>query len=332
MSRTLFFLVAAAVSLAWVLPAPVAAQSKPRVAVLNFEYEGVRAAAAAALKTDQDVGAGVADILIQELVKGGHFAVVERNALDAVLKEQNFSNSDRADPATAARIGRVLGADAIIVGSVTQFAVQETTGAGGSLSRLTRGALSGVQRNSSKAMVGIHARLVNTSTAEIMTAATGTGESSGSSTSVSAAATVAPLDMTSSAFGSSFIGTAVNRAVNSVAAQLNGVGQKIATTRVNYSGVIADVSGKALIVNVGKKGGVQVGDRLEISRVVRSVTDPQDPTKILRTISEKVATAAVTEADDVSATATVDGDSVVKVGDAIKRAPRAPSSVAESKN
>ena len=321
MSRTLFFLVIAAVALTLVLPARAAAQSKPRVAVLSFEYEGVRSAAAAALKADQDIGAGVADLVIQELVAGGHFAMVERTRLDAVLKEQNFSNSDRADPTTAARIGRVLGVAAIVVGSVTQFAVQETTGGGGSLGRFTRGVLNGVERNNSKAVVAVQARLVDTSTGEIMTAATATGEATGASTSVSATTVLAPVDMKSSAFGSTLVGTAVTRAAQSVAQHLNGFGVKMAAARTEYSGVIADVSGKTVILNVGSRAGVQVGDRVEITRVVRTITDPQDKTKILRTITETVATAEITEIDDVSATAVLDGDAQVKVGDAIKRAP-----------
>jgi curli biogenesis system outer membrane secretion channel CsgG len=321
MSRTLFFLVTAGIALTPVLPARAAAQSKPRVAVLSFEYEGVRSSAAAALKADQDVGAGIADLLIQELVAGGHFTMVERTRLDAVLKEQNFSNSDRADATTAARIGRVLGVAAIVVGSVTQFAVQETTGGGGSLGRFTRGVLNGVQQNNSKAVVAVHARLVNTSTGEIMTAATATGEATGTSTSVSATTVLAPVDMKSSAFGSSVVGTAVTKAAQSVAEHLNGFGVKMAAARAEYSGLIADVSGKTLILNVGRKAGVQVGDRVEITRVVRSITDPQEKTKVLRTITETVATAHITEIDDVSATAVLTGDAQVKVGDAIKRAP-----------
>lgn len=322
MSRTLIVAVSVAASVAAALPAPAAAQGKPRVAVVHFEYEGVRAAAAAALKTDQDLGAGVADVLVQQLLEGGHFTVVERTALDAVLKEQNFSNSDRADATTAARIGRTLGVDAIVIGSVTQFAVQETNGAGGSLNRLTRGALSAVQRNNSKALVGINARLVNTSTAEIITAAIGTGESTASSTSISAASGLAPADLNSTAFGTSLIGSAVTKAAHAVADQLNGAGAKLSAARADYTGVIADVSGKTLIINVGRKAGVKVGDRIELTRIVRSVTDPQDPTKILRTITEKVATAEIADVDDVSATATiVGGDASVKVGDAVKRAP-----------
>jgi len=247
--------------------------------------------------------------------------MVERTRLDAVLKEQNFSNSDRADPTTAARIGRVLGVAAIVVGSVTQFAVQETTGGGGSLGRFTRGVLNGVERNNSKAVVAVHARLVDTSTGEIMTAATATGEATGASTSVSATTVLAPVDMKSSAFGSSLVGTAVTKAAQSVAQHLNGFGGKMAAARTEYSGVIADVSGKTLILNVGSRAGVQVGDRVEITRIVRSITDPQDKTKILRTITETVATAQITEIDDVSATAVLAGDAQVKVGDAIKRAP-----------
>jgi curli biogenesis system outer membrane secretion channel CsgG len=321
MSRTLFILVTAAVASMPVLPTRAAAQSKPRVAVLSFEYEGVRSTAAAALNADQDIGAGIADLVIQELIAGGHFAMVERTRLDAVLKEQNFSNSDRADPTTAARIGRVLGVAAIVVGSVTQFAVQETTGGGGSLGRFTRGVLNGVQRNNSKAVVAVHARLVDTSTGEILTAATATGEAAGGSTSVSATTVLAPVDIKSSAFGSSLVGTAVTRAAQSVAEQLNGFGVKMAAARAEYSGVIADVSGKTLILNVGSRAGVQVGDRVEITRVIRSITDPQDKTKVLRTITETVAIAQITEVDDISATAVLVGDAQVNVGDAIKRAP-----------
>ena len=49
------------------------------------------------------------------------YSVIERKELDKILAEQNFSNSDRADPQRAAKIGRMLGVDAIIIGSITQF-------------------------------------------------------------------------------------------------------------------------------------------------------------------------------------------------------------------
>jgi len=71
------------------------------------------------------VGAGISDLIVKGLVRDGTYTVVERSALDAVLAEQNFSNSDRANSSTAAQIGKVLGVDAIILGSVTQFGTEK---------------------------------------------------------------------------------------------------------------------------------------------------------------------------------------------------------------
>ena len=70
---------------------------------------------------DVDIGKGIADLLVTDLVKDGTYSVIERKALDKILAEQNFSNSDRANPNSAAKIGKILGVDAIVVGSITQF-------------------------------------------------------------------------------------------------------------------------------------------------------------------------------------------------------------------
>ena len=97
------------------------APAKKRVAVLNFDYGTVQSSVAAIFGSNVDVGKGVSDLLVQKLVQDGKYSVIERNALDKILAEQNFSNSDRADSTTAAKIGRVLGVDAVITGTITQF-------------------------------------------------------------------------------------------------------------------------------------------------------------------------------------------------------------------
>src|SRR5215813_9953026 len=97
------------------------AQQKKRVAVLNFDYATVQSYVSALFGSNQDVGKGIADLMVDKLVADGAYSVIERKALDKVLAEQNLTNSDRADPASAAKIGRLLGVDAIIVGSITQF-------------------------------------------------------------------------------------------------------------------------------------------------------------------------------------------------------------------
>ena len=97
------------------------AQQKKRVAVMNFDYATVSSGVAAIFGTNQDVGTGIADLLVDKLVASGTYSVIERKALDKILAEQNLSNSDRADPTSAAKLGRLLGVDAIIIGSITQF-------------------------------------------------------------------------------------------------------------------------------------------------------------------------------------------------------------------
>jgi curli biogenesis system outer membrane secretion channel CsgG len=298
----------------------VAGQQKQRIAVLGFDDAAVESSAASALGGNQDVGTSLADVVVKELIAGGAFSVIERRAIDKVIAEQNLSNSSRADAKTAAAIGRLLGVQAIVMGTVTQFGIEESSVAVGSgaLGRVTRGVLGAGKRSNTTAKVGITARMVDTSTGEILTAATGSGESNKASVGGGGYAS-GIIDMTSSSFQGTVLGEAVNRAARDVASSLNAFGTKRAAVRPAYTGLVADVSGNSLIINAGKQKGVQVGDTIAITRPGRQILDPQTK-KVLRTIVEQVATAQVTEVDDASATATVKGKTDVKVGDQIKRA------------
>ena len=97
------------------------APAKKRIAVINFDYGAVQSGVAAIWGPNQDVGKGIADMLVEKLVQGGVYTVYERKAIDKIMAEQNFSNSDRADATSAAKIGKLLGVEAIIIGSITQF-------------------------------------------------------------------------------------------------------------------------------------------------------------------------------------------------------------------
>lgn len=316
MTRGLFIAAAAVVLLA----ADASAQEKKRIAILSFEDTAVTSSAAAAIRSTQDVGASLADVLVNELLKEGKYSIIERRALDEVLKEQNFSNSSRADAKTAANIGRVLGVDAIVIGSVTEFVVEESAvGVGSGLNRLTRGVVGGGKRVNTRASVAMTARMVSTSTGEVLTSVSANGDSAKGSVEASGGYATG-IDMTSASFQGSALGEAINRAAQSVAAGLNGFAAKLSTVRVDYTGLVADVSGNTLILNVGRLKGAQVGDTIEISRAGRTVVDPVTK-KVLRTLVDKIATARITEVDDASATAMLSGAAPVQVGDQIRRAP-----------
>jgi len=59
---------------------------------------------------------GLADMLITDLSNVNMLNIVERDKLEAILKEQKLSNSKEFDPATAARVGKLLGAQVILTG------------------------------------------------------------------------------------------------------------------------------------------------------------------------------------------------------------------------
>jgi curli biogenesis system outer membrane secretion channel CsgG len=307
------------------LAATAAGQRKKRVAVLDFDYATVRTYSSAIFGTDQDIGKGIADLMVEKLVQDGTYSVIERKALDKVLAEQNFSNSDRADPNSAARIARILGVDAIITGSITQFGRDDkSTGvAGGALSRVTgRFGVGGVKLTDAKAVVAISARMINTETAEILAAARGVGESRRKGTSLLGAGGGSVIgggavDMTSKNFASTIIGEAVNQAVENACAQLEGKAASLPEHTVVIDGLVADASGGVLVLNVGSRVGVKVGDRLQVRRKIRDIKDPATG-KVLRSLENTIGEVTITEVDEGSSVGTFSGSGQPRAGDVVK--------------
>lgn len=94
---------------------PLAAQedNRPTVAVLPFVNSAIGAANAELAPLSK----GIADLLTIELAQNTGIRVVERENIEAILREQNLARDGRVDDATAARIGRILGAKHMITGS-----------------------------------------------------------------------------------------------------------------------------------------------------------------------------------------------------------------------
>jgi curli biogenesis system outer membrane secretion channel CsgG len=300
------------------------AQDKKRMAVLDFDYGTVRSAVQAYFGTDQDVGKGISLLLEQKLVQDGKYRVIDRNAMDKVLKEQNFSNSDRADATTAAKIGRILGVSAIITGTITQFGRDDKhIGVGGGGYGLGKFGLGGVGKNEAKAVVNVTAKIIDINTAEILAVATGSGESKrggfklGGGGGGWSGGGGGQLDMGSSNFANSILGEAVNAAVANLGQQLDDKADSLPTVKVEVSGLVADATGNTLIFNVGTRAGVKVGDHLGIFRKGREIRDPATG-KVLKTVATRLGDVTITEADETSSTGTYSGSTPPKVGDAVQ--------------
>ncbi len=314
--------------LSGILAVPSNAQTapprKPRIAVLDFDYGTVQTWSTAMFGTNVDVGKGIVDLLVTGLVKDGTYSVIERKALDKILAEQNFSNSDRANPASAAKIGKMLGVDAIIEGSITEFGNEtKKTNLGGGGGNWHGFGVGGLGHSNTKANVAVTSRIINIDTGEIMAVADGTGQSARSSTSMLGNGGNwsgwggGHADFGSSNFQQTIIGEATKAAVDQLTSNLVSQAPKVGVRTIMVEGVIAAVDGGQIILNVGSRAGVRVGDQLEVSRVTKEIKDPTTG-NVIRRLATGVGVVKATDVDDSSAICTPVSGSGFKTGDRVK--------------
>jgi curli biogenesis system outer membrane secretion channel CsgG len=285
-------------------------QAKKRVAVFDFDYGALNH-----WWGTYDIGKGISSMIVTNLVRDGTYSVIERQQLDKILQEQNFSNSDRANPATAAKIGKVLGLNAIIIGTITEFGAEKKNVDAGAIT--SRFGLPRVGTSSGKANVVLDARMVNTETAEVLAVASGKGQSSRGGVLFEGGG--GGFDMNSSNYEHTIIGEATRQAVDELTRQLVSQAEKIEATTIEINGLVADATDiHQLVLNVGKNQGLKVGDVVAIEHVVRKVMDPSDPTKVLRVVTERIGTAKITSVDAGSSMADFTGVGTPQVGDAVK--------------
>jgi curli biogenesis system outer membrane secretion channel CsgG len=303
---------------------PQAQGRKKRVAIFDFDYATVHGGVSALFGQDVDIGKGISDLLVNYLVKDGSYSVIERKALDKILAEQNFSNSDRANPTSAAKIGKLLGVDAMIVGSITQFGNEtKNTNIGGAGGGLGGFGLGGFGHKKSKAIVALNARIVDIDTGEILAVAEGKGESKRESTSLLGGGGnwhgfgAGNVDFGSSDFQNTIIGEAVRAAVEQMTTGVIAGKDKLQVRQIVVEGLVAAVDAGQIILNVGAKAGVKVGDQLTVERVTKEIKDPASG-KVIRRMASQVGVIRVTDVDDISSVATAVSGTGFKTGDAVK--------------
>jgi curli biogenesis system outer membrane secretion channel CsgG len=214
----------------------------------------------------------IADMMTTAMVDKG-YRLIERQRLGEILKEQDMGTQGRIDPATAAQMGKVIGCDYIVLGSVTQFGISKVGGgATGVLGRVT-----GVHANQTKAEAVIDIRIVNSTTGEIMCV----GKGKGTETSTSFALSVdwwKSVHFDQEEWASSMIGKATRKAVDECikkvdpkTSKLPSLGRTPAVAKSRYA-VAAVLSSTLAIVSIDAKASpLKVGDILTLKRVTNVV-------------------------------------------------------------
>lgn len=270
--RSIAVAVGLAVSvLATSAPAFAQAQAaKPRIAVMNFANNSTWA------YWGDNLGAAAADELVTQLLKLGRYTVIERTQLEAVLAEQRLGQTGTVSAATAAQIGKVLGVQFILTGSITQFSIERTSGGFGP-----------VRATYSNAESKLDVRLISTDTAEILMAAEGQGNKRMG--------------------GGAFRGTGAERTFDQGAAQeaLRPAIEQVVTTLsaeagklqsampAAPTGQVVGLKAGVVYINRGQAAGVKVGQRFTVSRVTDEIKDADG--RVLDRVIGKVGILEVTQ-------------------------------------
>ena len=96
-------------------------KKKPRVAVLPFEIGAVSDRQMFDLGGIEKFAETVTQQLVNTFVGLKRFIVVERSAIDKILKEQNLQTSDLTDPSKAVSLGAMLGTEFLVQGTIVNI-------------------------------------------------------------------------------------------------------------------------------------------------------------------------------------------------------------------
>ena len=241
-----------------IVPAAVAVPLGPKKLIAVAEFENKTN-----LVGQAQLGTGMADQLITALINSGRFIVLERQSIEAILREQDFAASARITEGGSAGIGKLINAQILIQGAVTEFDLQSGGGGGGATIKGVS-----ISISESKAHVAVDLRIYDTTTGQIMAskACKGTARASGGSFGYAGA------DLGFSAGGEAktpldfAVRDAINLAVNFIILELQ---------KVPWEGRIAMVRNSMVYINCGRTAGILPGDQFIVYKKGEVITDPE---------------------------------------------------------
>ena len=247
----------------------------------------------------------LADSLVGRFAGRPGLTVTDRQSIEKIIKEQNFQNSDRSSPDTAARIGKIAGAGQIVMVQVD------------AASYTTQAAKSGdVTTNTGTVILQAHARMIDVESGAILTQPSGAFQDSAV---ISKTTTHAPIAFgpyrrpaSQSTDGSDPQVVQNNEWTKAVDAVSTDLGTKLSTALTSAPGpkaapaLVAGIANGSVYISEGSSSGIKVGDRFQVSRKVDTgLTNPTTNKPITKTTQICVLT--VTSVDDDNASGTCKG-------------------------
>jgi curli biogenesis system outer membrane secretion channel CsgG len=209
-----------------------------------------------------NLGEGFAEMLTTELIKTGRFVVVERQALQDIVGEQELGQTGLVRKETAAKVGELLGASIIVRGVVSEFEMNESGGGGGVSIGGVRLGLSG-----SNAHVAVDIRLVDTNTGQVLYSHNAVGKASSSGVGVGIAK--GNVDFNAEGFKNTPLGQAMRQAIHDA---VNFIVNQMEA--VPFTALVIKADGNKVYINAGASMNIKPGDRLYAYSKGEEMIDP----------------------------------------------------------
>lgn len=297
-SRVLFPVLALATSFG--LASVQARADSPRIAISGFDSRGLNHWWGSG---DFDPGAALADLLESRLVNAHQYTVVDRSQLGKIMTEQNIASAGDVTPATAAKLGHMIGVQYILVGRIIQFAKSGTQSGG--LGHFVPGIGGAAGGSSTKTELHATAKIIDVNSGQIVLTMDADQSTSTTSFSLGAVGGGTGGGYSSQDFQSSAMGKLIGSVADDLAKQADPAKLPASVPTVQITGRIISVDGDSIILNVGSDKGVTVGTMFTVIDQ-KSILDP-DSKKTITTEIEKGTIQVVSVSKDSSVAKRVSG-------------------------
>ncbi|HEY8164733.1 MAG TPA: CsgG/HfaB family protein [Gemmatimonadaceae bacterium] len=215
-----------------------------------------------------DFARGLTQMLTTALAARPEFTVVERSQLDKVAAEQQLGASGRVEAKSAASLGKLLGAQALITGDITEFTYKQSS-AGSKLSILKAvDSKLGGKLDRLTAQVAIDLRIIDATTGAVVSSVRGEGSST--ATGVSADYSKSGREVGIGGSKQTPLGAASRQAID------KGVEDLVKKLRnMPWQGRVADVRGDMIYINAGTDIGIKTGMQFDVFVQGDAIVDPE---------------------------------------------------------
>jgi curli biogenesis system outer membrane secretion channel CsgG len=272
---------------------------KKRIGVSSFENKS-------GWRGEGRIGDGMAEMLTTALYNTGRFIIVERPGLEDVLSEQKLQEQGKLVKTTGPATNRLIGAQILIKGAVTEF---EASKAGGGAGIVIKGI--GIGGGGSVAHVAIDLRIYDTSTGQVLQSHRAVGEAKTSGLAVGGVSGDVAFGI--GGFSKTPLGEATRHAIDDavkfIVRKMKDVPWQSSVVTVNKDNVV--------YISGGQDVNMSVGTTYTVYGVGEELIDPSTGLSLGRE-ENKIGRIEITSVEDKFSKAKILEGSGFKAGDAVK--------------